>query len=59
MLAKCSNLSCSAPFRHLQDGTMALRISKEENVVPVASQAPIHIVLLWGMISISLEQQEG
>jgi hypothetical protein len=55
MLAKCSNLSCSAPFRHLQDGTMALRISKEENVVPVASQAPIHIVFLWGMISILSE----
>jgi hypothetical protein len=59
MLAKCSNLSCFAPFRHLQDGTITLRISKEENLVPVASQAPIHIVLLWGMISISSEQQEG
>ena len=30
MLAKYSNPSCSAPFRHLQDGTMTLRISGEK-----------------------------
>ena len=59
MLAKCSNLSCSAPFRHLQDRTIALRISKEENEVTGCVTSATSYCSPMGMISISSEQQEG